>query len=54
MVRDGVVRATNGSDVPIEADTVCVHGDGPGAAVITRRLHEALRAAGIGIRRFAA
>jgi UPF0271 protein len=54
MVRDGVVRATNGSDVPIEADTVCVHGDGPMAGVITRRLHEALRAAGVGVRRFAA
>ena len=54
MVRDGVVRATNGSDVPIEADTVCVHGDGPTAGVITRRLHEALRAAGIGVGRFAA
>jgi UPF0271 protein len=54
MVREGVVRATNGSDVPIEADTVCVHGDGPGSVVIARRLHEALRAAGSGVRAFAA
>lgn len=54
MVRDGVVRTTDGNDVTIEADTVCMHGDGPSAALITRRLHDALRAAGIGVRRFVA
>jgi 5-oxoprolinase (ATP-hydrolysing) subunit A len=53
MLRDGVVRSTDGSDVPIEADTVCVHGDGPMAVAIIRRLHEALKGAGISVRRFA-
>ncbi len=47
MIRDGVVRATDGTDVPIRADTVCVHGDGPHAVAFARRLRGELRAAGI-------
>ncbi len=31
MVREGKVRATDGTDISIQADTVCVHGDGPHA-----------------------
>jgi UPF0271 protein len=50
MVRDGVVRATDGTDVPIRADTVCVHGDGPNAVVFARRLRAELVAAGIAVR----
>lgn len=46
MLRDGVVRATDGTDVPIQADTVCVHGDGPQAVAFARRLNRELRAAG--------
>ncbi len=46
MVRDGIVRAIDGTEFPIRADTVCVHGDGPGAVVFARRLRRELRAAG--------
>jgi len=46
------VRSTDGSTVPIEADTVCLHGDGPKAVAMARRLNEALRDSGIKIRRF--
>jgi UPF0271 protein len=28
MVRDGVVRCQDGTDISVQADTVCVHGDG--------------------------
>jgi UPF0271 protein len=50
MVREGVVRATDGTDVPIRADTVCVHGDGPRAVEFARRLRAALGEAGVEIK----
>ena len=52
MVREGVVRATDGTDVAIKADTVCVHGDGPQAVALARRLNAELRRAGIELRQF--
>ena len=52
MVREGWVRSTDGSTGPIQADTVCLHGDGPKAVAMARRLHEALRESGIEMRRF--
>lgn len=50
MVRDGVVRATDGTDVPIVADTVCLHGDGPHPLEFATRLRAELAAAGIAVR----
>lgn len=47
MVCEGKVRATDGSDVAINADTVCVHGDGPHAVEFTRRLVAGLVSAGV-------
>jgi UPF0271 protein len=47
MVRDGVVTDVEGEEVPIRADTICIHGDGPNAAEIARRLREGLARAGI-------
>ncbi len=52
MVREGVVRATDGAEVPIGADTVCVHGDGPNAVAFAKRLRAELAAAGISVRPF--
>ena len=44
MVTQGVVTAINGEEIPIEADTICLHGDNPGAvelaAAIRRRFEE--------------
>ena len=54
MVREGVVRATDGTDVPIIADTVCLHGDGPDPVAFARRLRAELGAAGIEVRPFGA
>lgn len=54
MVREGLVRATDGTDVAIKADTVCLHGDGAHAVAFAQRLNRELRAAGIGLRRFSA
>ncbi len=47
MVRDGRVTAIDGTELPVRADTICIHGDTPGAAGHARALHAALTAAGI-------
>ncbi len=49
LARDGAAVAFDGSIVTIRADTLCLHGDTPGAAQIARRVHERLREAGIRI-----
>ena len=49
MVHDGVVRSLSGKDVPIAADTLCIHGDQPGAVVFARRIRAALEADGISV-----
>lgn len=54
MVRQRVVRAVDGTPVPLRADTICVHGDTPGAADLARRLREALATAGVDVRRLGA
>jgi UPF0271 protein len=53
MVREGKVRATDGRDVAIRADTVCLHGDGAHAVEFARRLRNELAAADIAVRAFA-
>lgn len=50
MVKEGVVRALSGKDVPIKADTLCIHGDQPGAAMFARDIRAALQAEGIEVR----
>ena len=50
MVREGVVRAVTGSDIPMRVDTICTHGDTPGSHELTRRLRAALESAGIAVR----
>lgn len=50
LVREGRVRATNGADVAIAADTVCLHGDGAHAVEFARRLRTALAEAGVAVR----
>ncbi|MSR47315.1 MAG: LamB/YcsF family protein [Planctomycetes bacterium] len=47
MVRSGVVRAVDGSEVRVRAETLSVHGDGPHALAFARRLRSELAAAGI-------
>lgn len=42
----GVV-ASDGSVVPIAADTICVHGDTPGAVTLARRVRLSLEAASV-------
>lgn len=53
MVSEGYVRTLEGADVPIEADTVCIHGDGPNALAFAKTLYETLQREGIDIRALA-
>lgn len=45
----GRVRAVDGRDFVLAADTLCVHGDSPGAAAIARAVRAALERAGVRI-----
>jgi UPF0271 protein len=47
MARDGIVIATDGSEIALTAQTICVHGDTPGAAALARQVRAGLDAAGI-------
>lgn len=47
MVRDKAVDAVDGSRVALEVDTICVHGDTPGAAQLAARIRKTLVDAGI-------
>ena len=47
LVSEGQVPAIDGTIIPLEADTVCVHGDTPGAVEIAREVRAALDAADI-------
>ena len=53
MATAGEVEAVDGSVVPVEAASICVHGDTPGAVAIAQRVREALTAAGVPIAPFA-
>jgi len=50
IARDGRVRAADGTWLSIAADTLCIHGDTPGAAQIARAVRTALVGAGIVVR----
>ncbi|TDF30496.1 LamB/YcsF family protein [Delftia tsuruhatensis] len=53
LVREGVVEAVDGSLVRIAADSICVHGDSPGAVAIARHLRERFEQEGVRISSFA-
>jgi UPF0271 protein len=52
MVADGRVTAVDGSRVPVSVESVCLHGDTPGAVEMAAQVRSALTAAGIGIEAF--
>jgi UPF0271 protein len=49
LARDGAVAADDSTRVSVRADTICLHGDTPGAAEIARKIHDRFRAVGIRI-----
>jgi len=53
LVRDRVVTSVDGHEVAVEAESVCIHGDTPGAVLMARAVRSALEAEGVQIRPFA-
>ncbi|UIO45024.1 LamB/YcsF family protein [Brevibacillus brevis] len=49
MVCDGRVLTQQGVDIPIQADSICIHGDGAHALAFAQSIREALSGAGITI-----
>jgi 5-oxoprolinase (ATP-hydrolysing) subunit A len=47
MVQDGAVKSVSGKVIKMRTDTVCIHGDTPGAVEIARGVRQALKEAGI-------
>jgi UPF0271 protein len=47
MVERGVVRASNGNEVTVAAQTICIHGDTPGAPAIAAEVARVLRESGV-------
>jgi UPF0271 protein len=47
LVTDGEVVASDGSDVPIAFETLCLHGDTPGSAGLAARIRRELSALGV-------
>ena len=54
LVREGVVEAIDGRVTRVEADSICVHGDSPGAVQMARAVREALTLEGVTLRAFTA
>jgi len=50
LARQGVVEASDGATLPLAADTLCLHGDGPDPVGLAAAVREALAAAGITVR----
>lgn len=53
MVTTGRVTAVDGSTIPIEVESVCVHGDSPGAVQIAAAVRQRLAAEGVNLAAFA-
>ena len=47
LVTSGGVRAEDGTWVPVQAESVCLHGDSPGAGTMAAAVRGALESAGI-------
>lgn len=52
MVTDKKVISIDGAEVPIDAQTICVHGDTPGAVDMIKTIRSRLEAAGITLKAF--
>ena len=52
MVTSGQVTAVDGTQVAVSVESVCVHGDSPGAVQIATAVRDQLKAAGTDVRAF--
>jgi UPF0271 protein len=49
IATEGIVRSADGSDVGVDAETICLHGDGPSAVEFARRIRLCLADAGVAV-----
>ena len=49
MIEGGYVTSLSGKRVPVSADTLCLHGDQPGAVTFAKRLRETFKEKGIAV-----
>src|SRR5437762_10136364 len=49
MLREGKVRSVEGRDVEVRGETICLHGDTPGAVEFARKLRSQLEHEGVKI-----
>jgi len=49
MLKEGKIRAVDGTDISVRAETICLHGDTPGAVEFARTLRTRLKGEGIAI-----
>jgi UPF0271 protein len=47
MLKEGKIRALDGTDIPVWPETICLHGDAPGAVEFARTLRTRLKGEGI-------
>jgi UPF0271 protein len=50
IATQGVAISVDGAQVPVQADTLCIHGDTPGAAARAAALRQGLATAGVEVR----
>lgn len=50
MVQEGTVTTVSGSKIPIIAESICLHGDGPHVLEFAKTIQQTLKAKGIDIR----
>lgn len=53
LARDRAVTSLGGERVAVDAQSLCLHGDTPGAAALARRVRDELSAAGVRVAAFA-
>jgi UPF0271 protein len=49
LVRDGEVETNDGSRIPVAFETLCLHGDTPGAANLARKVRQVLADLGVAV-----
>ncbi|GIT79852.1 UPF0271 protein [Leifsonia sp. LS1] len=52
LATDGRVVAADGTDIPVAVDSLCVHGDSPGAVAMARAVRRRLDEAGVAVEAF--
>ncbi|WP_457809049.1 LamB/YcsF family protein [Kushneria sp. EE4] len=53
LVHEGVIECIDGHDIALQADSICVHGDSPGAVALAEAVRARLARSGVTLKAFA-